>query len=497
MKQLSIVSIYNVLLVCCLSIPIHAQQKLTKASQSLKVDKTATINLNSDYTTVQIDTWNKDVIEVEAFIESDKLSKEELQSALEQWRVDVSGSEDYVTISSNGIGNNFGNTAFFDVTSMHALKDLECELAPIPPMPPLPNMSRIPMPELPPMPQMPELPELPEGIGQVDFDYETYKKEGEKYLDKWSKTYQKKYGKEYQEKMKAWAKKFDASGFDSYEKQMEAWGEKFGEEYGAKMEEWGKQFGESFGQDFEREMEAWGETFEAQMEAQEAQREARVHVIEQRVHAEERRSEAIQGRSESRGVSPDIKKTLIIHMPKKAKLKVNVKYGELQFVSTIENLKADMSHTKLTANTIDGSQTSINVSYAPVAVTNWNQGNLVLNFVEHANLNTVNRLVLNSNSSNIDLETINENVIINGSFGDLNIKNIADSFQNLSIVLENSDAVIALPESDYNLQYQGKQTRFKHPKKTSSEPVSTFSFGDSFSSKSIIVNAKFSKVLMK
>ncbi|WP_435137999.1 hypothetical protein [Formosa sp. A9] len=501
MKQLSILSLFNVLMLCCMSVSLQAQQKLTKASQSLKVDKTATINLKSDYTTVKIDTWNKDIIEVEAFIESDKLSKDDLQKALEQWRVDVSGSEDYVTITSSGATGAFESDMFFDIASVDALKDLEIELAPIPPMPPIPNIAMVPMPELPKMPKMPKLPELPKGIDQVDFDYEAYKKEGEAYLETWSKTYQKRYGKEFQEKMKAWAKAFEASGFEDYEKQMEAWGEKFGKEYGKQMEEWGKQFEEQFGADYEREMEAWGESFERQMEAREAEREvreaeraAREHHREAREHAQTKRREVLRNRS---AIPASVKKTLIIHMPKKANLKVNVKYGELQFVSVIENVKADMSHTKLTANTIDGSQTSINVSYAPVNIINWNQGNLALNFVEHAELQTAKRLVLNANSSNIGVGQLTDNAIINGSLGDLQIKNIADTFQNLSIVLENSEAVIALPKTDYNLQYQGKNTRFKHPKKSSAESVSNFSFGDSFSSKSIIVNAKFSKVTMQ
>ncbi|MGJ5642233.1 hypothetical protein [Formosa sp. S-31] len=515
MKQLSIQSLFSALLISCIALGVQAQQKLTKASQSLKVDKNVTIKLKSDYTTIKVDTWNKDIIEVEAFIESDKLSKEELQQALEQWRVDVSGSDDYVTITSSGMSGNMGNLEFYDLASLEALKDLESELAPIPPLPPIPNLGMLPMPNIPEMPQMPALPELPEGISSFDFDYDTYKKEGEAYLDKWSKTYQDKYGKEYQEKMKKWAKEFEKSGFGDYEKEMEAWGEKFGKEYGEKMEAWGKQFGESFGKDFEKNMEAWGKSFEKQMEAREKQMElresqrvaresqrdaqiaAREHSRIAREHANENRKSVIIRKTNRGELNPSVKKTLIIHMPKKANLKVDVKYGELQFVSAVENLNAEMSHTKLTANTIDGSKTSINVSYAPVEISNWNQGNLVLNFVDQAQLQSCKRMVLNSNSSNIDVVNLTENAIINGSFGDLKIKNITDTFQNLSIVLENSTAVISLPESDYNLQYQGKQSKFMHPKKTATDQVANFSIGDAFSNKSIIVNAKYSKVLME
>ncbi|MDW5290059.1 hypothetical protein [Formosa sp. PL04] len=494
MKQLIIKSITSIALLFFASNQTQAQQKLSKASQTLNVNKDVTINLESNYTIVKIDTWSKNSIEVEAFVESDKLSQANLKNALEQWNVDVSGSSDFVNITSKGNQNHWDMDYEFDASSISALKDLEFELAEIPPMPTMPNMSHFSsMPQMPSMPVMPQLPELPKGISQVNFDYEAYKKEGEKYLDEWSKTYQKKYGKEYQEKMKTWAKQFSASGFEDYEKKMEAWGEQFGESYGKQMEAWGKQFEEGFGKDFGDSMEAWGEqfgeSFERQMDAREHAEDAKAHAHEARQHANDMKN---PGSS-----YPNIKKTIIIHMPKKANLEVNVKYGELQLVSLIENLKAEMSHAKLTANTIDGSQTSIAVSYAPVSIANWNQGQLELKYVENAKIGEVNQLMLNSTSSNIQLGNLTGNSIIDGSFGDLKISKIADSFQNLNIVLENSDALISLPKTDYNLQYNGKQSRFKHPEKSVSENTSTFSTGNLSSTKSIIVNAKFSKVLME
>ncbi|QDO94109.1 hypothetical protein FNB79_08995 [Formosa sediminum] len=491
MKQLFIKTTLALILFGLLPITSLAQQKRSKALQTLNVNKDVTINLESDYTHVIVDTWNKNSIEVEAFVESDKRTQADLQKVLEQWSVNVSGSNSDVNITSKGQQNYWEMDYEFDVNSISALQELEFELAQLPPVPPMPNIPNIP--KVPEMPKMPKLPELPEGISSVNFDYEAYKKEGETYLEKWSKGYQKKYGKAFQEKMKVWAKQFSDSGFGDYEKAMEAWGEKFGATYGKEMEEWGKQFAESFGEDFGDSMEAW----EAQLEQSiERQMNAQEHAEASRMHAEAARHSAKQDRNIPDS-NPYIKKTIIIRMPKKANLKVNVKYGELQFVSLIENLKAQLAHTKLTANTIDGSLTSIEVAYAPVSITHWNQGQLMLKYVEQAKIETVNQLVLNSNSSNIQLGQLSGNTIINGSFGNLKIAEITESFQNLNIVLENSDAIISLPKTAYSLQYNGKQSRFKHPKKTTSENVSTFSTGDVSSNKSIIVNAKFSKVLME
>jgi len=160
-------------------------------------------------------------------------------------------------------------------------------------------------------------------------------------------------------------------------------------------------------------------------------------------------------------------------------------------------LKGNISYATLVANHIGGSKTSINVSYSPVLIDTWDMGELKLNFVDKAQIKNVNRLVLSSNSSNIGIDNVTGNVVIDGSFGDLSIGKIADTFNNLNIVLENSDALISLPKTDYNFQYKGSRSRLSHPKKKPEQTVSTFSTGNLSSPKTIVVNAKFSHVVMQ
>ncbi|OYX22214.1 MAG: hypothetical protein B7Z06_11960, partial [Flavobacteriales bacterium 32-35-8] len=127
----------------------------------------------------------------------------------------------------------------------------------------------------------------------------------------------------------------------------------------------------------------------------------------------------------------------------------------------------------------------------------WNVGELNLNFVKTAELKNVKRLVLTSNSSNVKIDNLVENATINGSIGDLKILNLGDGFNNLNVTLQNSDAVISLPKVDANFQYKGKRSRLKHPKKTSNDNVSTFSTNNSNTKKTIVVNAKYSNVIMQ
>lgn len=497
---------------------INAQQKLQKTSQTVKANKDFTLNLNTSHTNIEIDTWNKNEVKIEAYIESKELSKEKLQSILDNWNVEVTGSGDNISISTGGVFNDNYNWNFnfeFDEDALKALEHLQfviADLPEMPAMPAMPVMSVVPvMPEIfemlemdfkiPEMPEMPELPELPEGVHNVNFDFDVYKKDGEKYLEKWSKEYEKKYGKEYKDKMKAWAKEFSKTDFDKYSKEMEAWGEKFGEDYGKKMEAWGEKFGESFGKEWEEKMEAWskkmdGDWAKEMEEWGEKFGEEYGAKIEAKAKTLEEQSKHFKNKFES-GRNGKVIKTIKIKMPRDTKLKLNVRHGELKIVSVIHNLKADLSHATLLAETIDGSNSSINASYSPVTVKYWNLGELKLNYVDKVLLKRVNYLTLNSNSSNIVIQELTGNAIINGSFGNLEIAEISDSFNNLNLILENSDVLITLPKTDFNLQYKGSHTRFQHPGKTTKENTTSFSTGSLSSNKTIVINAKYSNVVMQ
>ncbi|WP_452598812.1 hypothetical protein, partial [Pontimicrobium sp. MEBiC01747] len=112
--------------ICLLTFSLSAQQKLEKASQSIKANKDVVINLNTTHTDIEVDTWNKNYIEVEAYMESDKLTKEQLQKALKAWKVNINGTTDEVTIESNKSGGLWEITEMrnLDNTSLEALKNL-------------------------------------------------------------------------------------------------------------------------------------------------------------------------------------------------------------------------------------------------------------------------------------------------------------------------------------------------------------------------------------
>ncbi|WGD34072.1 hypothetical protein [Olleya sp. YS] len=500
-------TIYLNLILLLVTVSVTAQQKLSKIDQSVRANKDVTVDLNTSHTNIIVETWNKDYIEVEAYIESKKLTKEQLQKAIDNWDVTLTGDSDYVTITSKGargIWSDDLSVTILDEASIEALANLpetlELNLEPV--LKSLENLEVLG--ELPEKLKLLNLPKSPDGNYNIDFDYDRYKKEGESYLNSWSKKYRTEYGEAYEKEMREWAKSINQEDLDQFEKDMEEWGkqlgkkmeEAFGEDFEKSMEEWGENFGkkmeEAFGEDFEKRMEAFGERLEKELVP-------KLEELEKRFEAEFN-EDGKKTTKKSGKLFEDIDynttKTIIIKMPKKAKLKLNVRHGELKLANVLENTKGDISHGSLIANHITGGNTSINVSYAKVAVKDWMSGELKLKYVDDAIIANANNLILNAVSSDIEINTLSGNSVINGSFGDLLINTIASDFSNLNIILENSDAKLNLPNTDYNLFYSGNKSKFNNVS-TSNKTIKHYPNNNSNTSKTIVINAKFSTVVAK
>lgn len=494
---------------------LGAQEKVAKVSQSFNVNKNVVIDLNTSHCNIIFDTWNKNEVSIEAFVESDELSKKELEEVASGWGLDVNGSTNLIEIKTNGSSSSSVSYKYkikgdYSDEVKRALENLKFELAELPEMNfdfnfDFDNVEVIELPEMPEMPEMPELPELPEGVGAIAFDYDTYKKEGDTYLKKWSKKFESKYGDDYAKKMEAWGEKFGKVWGEKYAKEMEKWGEKFGEDWGEKMEAWGERFSEQMerqAEQIEKQAERIAEQREKQAEQRAKLAEKRAEIAEKRakINAERaiKRAEIMAKKASLvRGSRSQVKKTIVIKMPKKAKIKADVRHGELEFAAVLDDVQADLSHTIFKAEGINGSRTSISAAYAPVFVNNWNLGELNLNHVKQAELKTVKHVVLNCNSSNVKIKNIMNSAIIDSNIGDVKILNIDDTFTNLNFILQNNKAYVILPDGTYNLNYRGKNSYVEHPENNNGTNCSTFSVSNPSSNKTITLNAKYSKVVME
>ena len=516
--------------------------------ESFKVGNDVTVSVNTSHTNVVFETWNKNYVAVEAFIDDESLSNKEKEEIFKNWDLEVLGNSKKVVIKSND-GSLWGG--FESMGSLKALNRLESlenldglealkELKNMPLFEELSNMDwNISVPEVPELAKFPiwpfngDRPNFKNGDEynyfhekngkSYTFDRGEYEKNKKAYVvklnrkynssvkvsqvdswldnvDDWSanietvmeewgdnfgKQFEEQFGPEFEMKMEKWGENFGA--------EMEKWGEDFGEKFGKEMEEWGEEFGkdiEKWAEQFEGDVEKWAEQFEGEGGNVSTTRHGNKTVI-------------INGDSGNGlfNTTKKAKKTIIIKMPKGTKTDINVRHGEVKMANAL-NLKATLNYAKFSANSIDGGETLINAAYAPVYVNNWLDGVLDLSYVDDCKLNKVKKINLMANSSDVNINSLNEEAFLSGSFGSLFVNNIGDNFETIDIVLENTDATLSLPKAAFNLHYNGKKSRFKTPTainittdtKSNSRTLVKGYFKTKNTGKSLTINASYSNI---
>ncbi|MCC8358485.1 YggN family protein [Salinimicrobium sediminilitoris] len=448
--------------------PMLAQT--SKLDKTFKTNKDVTVNIDARHTLVNVEYWDKNEVRVSAHLEGGEGNN---TKALQSWMLDVDGSASEVKINSAAAPGGPGD---FNMAALQApLAKLPEMIAPLTNMigPMLEGMANHPLP-----------PEFYASMGEINFDYEQYQKDGEKYMEQFEKKIEKNFGKDFEKAMEDWAQNFerDSALRKKQEMKMEAWSKDFEK----KMEAWGESFGkdmEKWGEEFGKEMETWAASVEKQAKEQKGNSKSNVIILK-------------DGNSE--------KKVLEVRMPRNGQLKLNVRHGEVQLGGTTNNLRGEVSHSKFSAGEIAGRNTNFKLAYTPVMIKNWKYGVLNAAYVQDLRIEKAESLKLESNSSNVHLKELGETGILAGTFGELRIDKVSPRFKNLDITLENSDLVLDLPESSFNFTYNGTNSEVEYPKGlklTSSKSYDNQKLkgynGSQNAGASINIQVRFSDVVLK
>lgn len=557
-----------------MSSTVFAQSKKEKLNERFNVNKDVEIEVDTRYADVIFETWSKDEVSIEAYVEGENVSE-----ALEDWDLSVSGNSSKVRISS---ASGYGDAT---VINLDDLEDLDINIGPIvggalgivePVMegivgPLLEGLSGTPLPA-----------EFYNGMGKVKFDHKAYERDGKAYLKRYEKQMEEQFGPDFDKAMDKWEKEnegnwnmgnlggalsslkdipqwpfgktrnmnFNDNEYrknkqayvdklnrkygtdvsvretdrwldkmedwgDDFERDMEAWGDDFEikmEGFGEAMEAWGEDFGksmekafENWGEDFGKSMEAWGEDFGKKMEKWAEEHEGD---WEKTTTKDENGNSSTHIRmnvdtDKKRTSNRDVKRVIKIKMPKKAELDLNIRYGKVKMASAF-NAQGTITHGSLAAASIDGGDTSIDVSYSPISVAAWNGGSLTASHVKECTIANAKDIAITSNSSNVVINRLNGSGMISGSFGQLSIPQVSDDFGSLTLILENSDLVLNLPDGAFNFNYSGEHNEFLLPKQLETKSLKNGKtemvngYHKSRSTGNVItITAKYSDVVLK
>lgn len=435
----------------------------TKQEKTFKTNSDVTVEFETSHTNVVVEHWNRNEVKVEAYLDESDLAKEESQRLLESWNLETRGNASKVFIQSGG-GRGMG-------PGMN-----------LPDMPPMANLPEImtPLmemvnPLMEKMAQHPLPPQAFESLGELNFDYEAYKEQGDAYLEKWEQQIEENFGEDFEKAMEDWAANFERDTLlnEKFEKSMEEWGEQFG----ASMEQWGEEFGKN--------MEAWAENFEKQMDSQNE-----LIVIQNGKH--------IFGPNPS---STKAKRTIKVQIPKNANLILEVRHGNVRIEGEANNLQGEISHGQFRAQTISGKETRMSASYTPIEVSQWNYGVLNTAYVPSCKIEKVRSLKLTSNSSELVVGEIEDNAIIAGTFGKLEVQKLSPGFSTVDFTLDNSELRLNLPNTALDFNYNGSQSNIDYPGSIKAEKVEQYDteiLNGHYKSKNgkgtINIKAKFSNI---
>ncbi|GAA3514515.1 hypothetical protein GCM10022393_30590 [Aquimarina addita] len=438
---------------------VFAQNKQHKLSEKFAVNNDVTVHLNTSHTSVVFETWNKNTVGVEAYIEGDQITEENKERLLGNWQVQVLGNSKEVTIksitgnfwsgtiSATSNGQNKGTQEFNKLGSM--ITDM---LGPI-----LQKIENNPMPSA-----------LSENLASMNFDTNKYNKDEEKYIKQWGDQIREKFGDNSENVLKGWAKELQNNTV----------------QVGPKME---IPLGSWEGGQFAQQMQNWSSQFSGDVQ------------IMQR-----NGNNVTVYRYSSGSNTAKIDRVIKVMIPKEAGLRLNVRHGDVKLAEKAINVVASLAHTALEANVIDGDNTFIRASYSPVSIKQWNTGRLVINYVKNCRIHSARNLRVNADSSNLFIQELEENAAISGSFGAITVDALSESFSTLDLAVENSDFKLNLPETAFNLTYSGAQSRISLPKTV--EANARRNFGNVFVSgfqdtrntdKIITINAKYSDIVLK
>lgn len=461
---------YVIVWLLCCTTAIAQTKKLDK---NFKTNSNVSVNIDATHTNIVVEHWDKNEVQIEALLDVQKLSKEETDKALKDWKLDISGNAGEVSIRSTG------GMLLMNKINMASIQEplarLPEMMAPLHEMmgPLLENISANPLP-----------PEFSENMGDLHFDYEAYRKDGDKYLEKFEKKIEKKFGKDFEKSMEEWARNFERDSAlwksrlikiekmgEKFEKDMEAWGENFGKS----MEAWGEQFG--------KEMEAWAENVEKQVESGHGEAGNKFNLINKGSKAQ---------------------KTIFIKLPKDGQVKLNARHGDVKLSGNVKNLEGSLTHSKLTAHRLSGNKTDLKVAYSPVSIQHWDYGVLKASYVQDFEIGKAKSIKLTSNSSEVTIKELVKEGIFRGTFGELVIDKVGEGFSSLDIALENSDLKLDLPNVPFNFSYNGNRSQVNYPgdlivesKKSYDTQKLTGYNQDKNANAAITISASFSDVVLK
>ncbi|MHB0754905.1 hypothetical protein [Polaribacter sp. M15] len=403
-----------------------AQKFDKKFTENFKTNKDVEVAINASNTDINVTTWAKNEVQVDAFIEIEGIDKDEAEKYFKNWEFEALGNSKKVKITSKGSnGFTFKNDfVFFDDMNF----DFE-----IPDI----DMSNV------------EAIVLPDIDFDMDFDFdfdfkdlddlgENMGKNG-KYEFRWKDD---NHDIEINSK-EEWEAFKKTKAYKELKEKMKVDKEKMRKEIAASKEKMKKTF-------------AKGKLKIKEINTEEIKKslaKAKQELKKLNFHFSSGTNDI-----KINGKKVKIKKRLEIKVPKGATFDLNTRHCKVKLPNTIAF--GNVKYGSFDANNLY--ESNLTIEYSPVNINNLNACTLFLNNVTDAKIASVTNTTMNNNSSGVNILKINQNVTLSDKFGELIINSFHPNFGEFILNLSQSNATIILGDVPTKYKYQVNRIKMEN-----------------------------------
>tara|TARA_R110000787_G_scaffold209078_1_gene319141 strand:- start:2940 stop:4379 length:1440 start_codon:yes stop_codon:yes gene_type:complete len=406
---------------------LHAQKFDKKYKEKFKVNKNVELKINATNADIEVTTWNKNEVSIEAVITVEGLSKTEAEKFLNKWEFEALGNKTKVEINANA--NNFmhlGDHSFNFNFDNFNIPEINFENFKI-------DIQDIDFPEI-------DLENIWKDIhlefkdGDV-FSYEFDDDDSKKIIIKNKKEWEKfKKSKEYENlKNKLSGKK------EKIRKELKEAKIKFEKIDKKKIEK-----------KIEKAKLAYKKIDKEKIRL--SLEKAKLAIEKMNLGFEKMK---LNGNSiiiiEDGGSKKEVKitRTIKIKVPKGATFNLNTRHSKVKLPKGKTSGK--VSYGSFNATDLDGG--NLEVDYAPVTINSLNDCTLSLNNVTDAIIASVTNSNLTTNSSAVIIQNIHRNVDILSKFGEMKILNFSPNYINFTLNLDYTNTILNVSKINKKLKY--------------------------------------------
>lgn len=388
-----------------------AQKFDKKLTENFTTNKDVEVAINASNTDINVTTWDKNEVQIEAFIEIEGISKEEAEKYFKNWEFEALGNKKKVQITSKG------NNAFNFKNDFVFFDDMNFDFE-------MPNIDFSSFENI-------ELPKM-----DFDFDFkdifedinENMGKDG-KYKFRWHDDENNIVINTKEE----WEEFKKSKKYEELKNKMRIDTEKLRKDFAESKEEMKKQLQESKEKYYQIDKE-----------------EIKNELLKVKEELKKLKFNSNSSDIIINGKKIKIKKRLEIKVPKGAAFDLNTRHCKVTLPNTVAF--GNVKYGTFNAHNLNGGE--LTIDYSPVTINDLNACTLFLNNVRDAKIASLTNTTMSNNSSGVKIYKINENVTISDKFGELRIDSFKSNFGQFLLNLSQSNATIILGDVPSKFKYQ-------------------------------------------